>query len=148
MSTILRAFGEVYVAIEASAPKRKVAIKKMQITPKNARHLLMEIYIQRTSNHPNIVRYYDGYRVEDTLWVALEYMGGGSLTGVLDRRISLSEPYIAYVCREVSNHHNINQILHLLFSDVNSTFVFWYRTDFEGLELHSQLPSPPSGHQI
>lgn len=48
---------------------RRVAIKKMSVTPKNMKHLLTEVFIQKTSSHPNIVLYLGGYKVEDTLWV-------------------------------------------------------------------------------
>ena len=73
----------------------------MQITQKNYKHLASEIFIQKTSNHPNIVEYIDGYRVGDSLWVILEYMGSGSLTNILEQNIQLQEPHIAYVCLEV-----------------------------------------------
>ena len=73
----------------------------MQITPKNYKHLISEVYIQKTSNHPNIVEYIDGYRVDETIWAVLEYMGGGSLTNVLEQNIQLKENHIAFVCLEV-----------------------------------------------
>ena len=107
----------------------------MQITPKNMQHIITEIYIQKTSHHPNIVKYIDGYRVDDQLWVrfetnphvihqqalvlidyicickvVLEYMGGGSLTSVLEQNILLPEPQIAYVCVEVTHYSQLNLI--------------------------------------
>lgn len=65
---IFRAFGEVYMAVD-SRNDRKVAIKKMTMTAKNKKHLITEIHIQKSSNHPNIVEYLDGYLVDDQLWV-------------------------------------------------------------------------------
>merc|ERR1711988_152815 len=96
------AFGEVYSAY-AVRTARKVAIKKMAVTPKNMKHLLTEIHIQKTSHHPNIVEYIDSYFVDDQLWVVLEYMGGGSLTAILEQFpfIELTEPQMAYVCTEI-----------------------------------------------
>jgi serine/threonine protein kinase len=115
-----RAFGEVYVATDIRN-SRKVAIKKMAVTPKNMKHLLTEVFIQKTSSHPNIVQYINGYKIDDSLWVVLEYMGGGSLTAILEQNIILTEPQIAYVTREVlsriarsfaNNHGRVVSLLH------------------------------------
>lgn len=53
----------------------QVAIKRMAVTPKNLRHLLSEIDIQRQSSHPNIVNYLDGCGVA----AALRRRCGGSV---------------------------------------------------------------------
>jgi len=56
----------------------------------------------KSSINDNIVRYIDSFLVEDKLWVAMEYMGGGCLTDVLEifTHLQLSESQIAFVCRE------------------------------------------------
>jgi hypothetical protein len=99
------AFGEVFSALwtpPGGGNARRVAVKKMAVTPKNVKHLLTEIDIQRQSNHANVVNYLDGYYLENELWVVLEYMGGGSLTEVLEMfaYIKMTEPQIAYVTQE------------------------------------------------
>lgn len=115
------AFGEVYSAY-AVRTARKVAIKKMAVTPKNMKHLLTEIHIQKTSHHPNIVEYIDSYFVDDQLWVVLEYMGGGSLTAILEQFpfIELTEPQMAYVCTEILKALSYIHSKHRLHRDIKS----------------------------
>jgi len=65
--------------------------------------LLVETGIMKTSNHRNIVAFYDCFLVEaKKLWVVMEYCDGGSLTEVLDEfeNVALTEEQIAYCCRE------------------------------------------------
>jgi len=115
------AFGEVFLALD-SRTDTPVAIKKMTITPKNKKHLLTEIHIQKSSTHPNIVAYLDGYLVDDELWVVLEFMGGGSLTTILEQfhTFQLTEPQIAYVCLESLKALSYVHSLHRLHRDIKS----------------------------
>lgn len=48
--------------------------------------LAAEIYIMKTSNHVNIVKYIDSYLKGDYLWVVMEYMSAGMF----------HEPYFPY----------------------------------------------------
>jgi len=72
----------------------------------------------RASIHENIVRYYDSFLVDDKLWVAMEYMGGGCLTDILEiyNHFQLSEEHMAFVCAEIlkglryiHNYHRIHR---------------------------------------
>jgi len=74
----------------------------MAVTPKNMKHLLTEIDIQKRSHHPNIVNYIHGYYIDQEIWVILEFMGGGSLTEILEMFgfVKMTEPQIAYVTLE------------------------------------------------
>lgn len=57
----------------------------------------------KTSQHPNIVNYIDSFLVEGSLWVAMEYIEGASLTQVIEVNKAsnpLQEPEIALVTRE------------------------------------------------
>eukprot|EP00026_Physarum_polycephalum_P003456 Phypoly_transcript_03468.p1 GENE.Phypoly_transcript_03468~~Phypoly_transcript_03468.p1 ORF type:complete len:698 (+),score=137.43 Phypoly_transcript_03468:114-2207(+) len=110
------AAGEVFLATHLKK-KTKVAIKKMQINSQNAKLLVTEIGIMKTSKHPNIVEYMDSYLVDtDKLWVVMEFMGGGCLTEVLDQfdQVKLPESTIAYCCAEtlkgLAYIHNGNRI--------------------------------------
>jgi len=46
----------------------------MSLTAQNIRLLTTEIAIMKDCKHTNIVGYLDSYRVEDKLWVAMEFM--------------------------------------------------------------------------
>ena len=48
----------------------------MSLTAQNIRLLTTEIAIMKDCKHTNIVGYLDSYRVEDKLWVAMEFMVG------------------------------------------------------------------------
>lgn len=60
--------------------------------------------IMKSSKQDNIVNYVDSYKLsESELWVVMEYMDGGCLTDVLElfEEFKMTEPQIAFVCREV-----------------------------------------------
>ena len=82
---------------------KEVAIKKMALTPQNMKLLVTEIGIMKDSTHPNITAYFDSYIVDNNLWVAMELMGGGCLTEILDQfeSVQMTEPQIAKVARDV-----------------------------------------------
>jgi p21-activated kinase 1 len=77
-----------------------VAVKEMQLTPKNERLIMEETRLMASMNHPNIVRSYSSHKVDDTLWILMELMDGGSLTNVATY-CECQEPHIAYFAREV-----------------------------------------------
>jgi len=111
------AAGEVFVAFHITS-NMDVAIKKISLGTQNVQLLTTEISIMKTSLNDNIVRYIDSFLVEDKLWVAMEYMGGGCLTDVLEifAHLQLSETQIAFICREtvkglryIHHHHRIHR---------------------------------------
>lgn len=109
------AAGEVFIATCART-KEDVAIKKMALNAQNIKLLTAEIHIMKESQHPNIVRYYDSFRVEDKLWVAMEFMGGGCLTEILEQfeHVRMKEQHIAWVCQEtlrgLAHIHSLHRI--------------------------------------
>ncbi len=62
------------MALDSTNGNKEVAIKKMSLTAQNIRLLTTEIAIMKDCKHTNIVGYLDSYRVEDKLWVAMEFM--------------------------------------------------------------------------
>eukprot|EP01129_Flabellula_baltica_P004523 TRINITY_DN1579_c0_g1_i2.p1 TRINITY_DN1579_c0_g1~~TRINITY_DN1579_c0_g1_i2.p1 ORF type:complete len:338 (+),score=88.13 TRINITY_DN1579_c0_g1_i2:366-1379(+) len=112
------AAGEVFVATYIETGE-DVAIKKIEINPQNIPLLITEIAIMKASIHPNIVKYFDSFLVdEEKLWVAMEFMGGGCLTDILEifSYLQLSEGQISYICREtlkgllyIHHHHRIHR---------------------------------------
>ena len=112
-----RAAGEVFLATVVETDER-VAVKKMKLDEESLPLVVTEIDIMKSSAHPNVVRYIDSYVKDDDLWVAMEFMGGGCLTEILDQypRITMTEPQMAYVAREtleclvyIHNMHRIHR---------------------------------------
>eukprot|EP01090_Pellita_catalonica_P005955 TRINITY_DN16165_c0_g1_i1.p1 TRINITY_DN16165_c0_g1~~TRINITY_DN16165_c0_g1_i1.p1 ORF type:complete len:269 (+),score=32.33 TRINITY_DN16165_c0_g1_i1:101-808(+) len=57
----------------------------------------------KTCQHENIVRYIESYRVQDRIWVVMEFVDGGSLLEIIElweHNIRLSEAQIAYICQQ------------------------------------------------
>ncbi|XP_050843262.1 serine/threonine-protein kinase PAK 3-like [Serinus canaria] len=92
-------FGAVYKALDTSSGQQ-VAIKIMSIGEEMSEELAaIEILAMRDNRHPNIVTYFDSYLVDAELWLAMEFMDGGTLFDVL-RAVYLEEGQIGAVCRE------------------------------------------------
>eukprot|EP01156_Anaeramoeba_ignava_P001960 Anaeramoba_ignava/a217204_6345.p2 GENE.a217204_6345~~a217204_6345.p2 ORF type:complete len:252 (-),score=66.47 a217204_6345:1051-1806(-) len=61
-----------------------------------------EINILKKCSHKNIVRYYGTYFKTDSLWIVMEYCGGGSVSDIIETcDTTLNEEQIASVCKEV-----------------------------------------------
>lgn len=56
--------------------------------------------MQGCGRHPNIVEFFGSYWRRDKLWICMEYCGGGSMQDIYHITGPLSEPQIAFVCRE------------------------------------------------
>jgi Protein kinase domain/P21-Rho-binding domain len=116
------AAGEVWLASD-SKTGIACAVKKMDITSDNMKLLITEIGIMKTSFHANIVTYLDAYIVDErALWVAMEYMGGGCLTDILEQfdDVKLDGPQIAFICRETLKGLQYIHSLHRIHRDIKS----------------------------
>jgi serine/threonine protein kinase len=95
---------------------KRLAVKKMALNSESAKLIATEIKIMKTSQHPNIVTYYNSFIVDEQLWVVMEFMGAGCLTDVLDQfdTVRLNEAQIAFVAKEVLKAliyiHNMHRI--------------------------------------
>jgi p21-activated kinase 1 len=94
--------GSTCVVYKAFHPELKVvvAVKEMELTPKNEKLLLEETRLMASMDHPNIIRSYSSHRVGSTMWILMELMDGGSLTNIATY-CECQEPHIAYFAREV-----------------------------------------------
>ncbi|XP_063278727.1 serine/threonine-protein kinase PAK 3-like [Prinia subflava] len=92
-------FGAVYKALNASTGQ-EVAIKKMSLQEEMSEEVAVnEILVMRDNRNPNIVTYLDSYLVDAEVWLAMEFMDGGTLFDVLTA-VYLEEGQIGAVCRE------------------------------------------------
>jgi len=116
------AAGEVFLATDARNGE-KVAIKKMPLNSQNMKLLVTEIGIMKTSNHPNIVKYFDSYLVNEQIWVVMEFMGSGCLTEVLEQfenGLKMTETQIANVCLATLRGLSYIHSLHRIHRDIKS----------------------------
>jgi len=116
------AAGEVFLATDCR-DGQKVAIKKMPLNNQNMKLLVTEIGIMKSSIHPNIVQYIDSFLVGETIWVVMEFMGGGCLTEVLEQfenGVEMTEGQIAAVCRDTLAGLAYIHTLHRIHRDIKS----------------------------
>ncbi|XP_028274569.1 mitogen-activated protein kinase kinase kinase kinase 5 [Parambassis ranga] len=94
-------YGEVYKARNKQNGEL-AALKVIKMEPEDDFSIIQqEIAIVKSCKHPNIVAYYGSYIRANKLWICMEFCGGGSLQDVYHVTGPLSEPQIAYICREM-----------------------------------------------
>lgn len=80
-----------------------------------------EIAMHRlTSNHPNIVGFVESFVYKDELFMIIELMSGGALTGYVTGKVSWDEPQIAYVCKCMLSGLAYMHSVHRLHRDIKS----------------------------
>eukprot|EP01133_Synstelium_polycarpum_P002493 gene2493-2839_t len=93
-------FGSVYAA-RNNTSKNKVALKKLpHVRSKERKFNAKEIRVLSHCKHPNIITYHESYMLGDTVWVAMEFMEGGTLTEA-SQQYPFQESNIAYVAQEL-----------------------------------------------
>ncbi|XP_041668430.1 mitogen-activated protein kinase kinase kinase kinase 5-like isoform X2 [Cheilinus undulatus] len=94
-------YGEVYKARNKQNGEL-AAIKVIKMEPEDDFSIIQqEIVIVKSCKHHNIVAYYGSYIRANKLWICMEFCGGGSLQDIYHVTGPLSEPQIAYICREM-----------------------------------------------
>ncbi len=81
-------YGKIYlVTIKGESPAIEYALKfvnRPMDNPKQQDSMRNEIALMAICNHPNIIKYYDGYFFKERFWIFLEYMDAGSITEMLE----------------------------------------------------------------
>lgn len=102
-------FGSVYRARRrlpgggiADPASPDFAVKVIPVeSPEDVEAVRKEVVILRECNHPNVVRYVESLLWRESLWIVMEYCGGGSVQGVLKATgQGLREEEIALIVRE------------------------------------------------
>uniref|UniRef100_A0A665TX15 non-specific serine/threonine protein kinase n=1 Tax=Echeneis naucrates TaxID=173247 RepID=A0A665TX15_ECHNA len=95
-------YGEVYKARnKQNGELAAIKVIKMEPGDDDFSIIQQEIVIVKSCKHPNIVAYYGSYIRANKLWICMEFCGGGSLQDIYHVTGPLSEPQIAYICREM-----------------------------------------------
>jgi len=102
--------------------QQKVAIKKINVSQYNIDSLAAEVYLMKTSEHENIVKYIDSYWDETRLWIVMEYMDGGNLATILQyhNEFPLTEIQIRYVTYSILNGLAYLHLNHRIHRDLKS----------------------------
>jgi len=90
-------YGTVHRAILREDGELEVAIKKV-ILDSELHDIIKEIAIMQQCESPFVVRYYGSYFANQSLWIVMEYCGGGSISDLLRaRKQPLDEESISVV---------------------------------------------------
>jgi serine/threonine protein kinase len=115
------ASGEVYRA-ERRDTKKVFALKKIVVDSESVPILAVEINTHRRCTHKNIVEFKEALLHGRDLWLVMEYMEYGKLTYLLGAP-DLTEPLMAYICREVLYGLAYMHRLKLVHRDIKSANV-------------------------
>ncbi|KAL7718841.1 Protein kinase [Entamoeba marina] len=99
--------GEVYKATNIKS-NTILALKSVKINKVSKKSIAKEVEILQSTQHENIVSFYNAYLMRSTVWLCMEYMDSGSLADVIEQHDELpfTEPIIAYVKKVVFKHLN------------------------------------------
>ncbi|KNC51933.1 uncharacterized protein AMSG_12140 [Thecamonas trahens ATCC 50062] len=94
-------YGSVFKGM-SKATGAVVAIKTLALEEgEDLEDVINEIRILKQCDHPNIVKYFGSYMVDDDLWIVMEFCDGGSVLDIYEALDSpLAEAQIAYIVRE------------------------------------------------
>ncbi|KAJ2630072.1 hypothetical protein H4R22_002921 [Coemansia sp. RSA 1290] len=121
-------FGSVYLAPRKAVPGKRtrgdyVAIK---VVPKSAktryRKLRTELRILRRIRSQHVVRFYEHFSIDDSVWLVYEFMGRGSITDLLAGYPEIRMPAVAisYTMHEVLTALAYLHERHIVHCDVRS----------------------------
>ncbi len=114
-------FGRVYEGKKVTKPTGRVAVKRMpNVERRNQINNLSEIYFLRIVDHPNIVKYDCCWRIDDELWLFMEFMEGGTLREAVLKFQKFNEKQIAYVAYEMLQGLKYLHSLNLIHRDLKS----------------------------
>jgi hypothetical protein len=93
-------FGTVYMTKDTGG-KQLVAVKVMpHKSVKEQQTNFAEVYFLNKLRHPNIVTYYNSFVLPEEIWVAMEFLQGGTLSDACKAR-QFQEDEVAFTAREL-----------------------------------------------
>ena len=139
-------FGEVYLS-QRKDRKELFAIKKIDRSfaddPKHKKYFESELYLLKTLNHPNIVKFVDKQTTENHYYIIMEYINGGGLSNCLKKyiekyKMAFPEEIVQYLMRQIINTlHYIHKqkIIHRDLKLDNIMVSFDNNSDKENLDM-------------
>jgi len=121
-------FGEVYLAEDNLLKGHHVAIKSLKMNDSNREQILVrEMQFLSKLDHPNVVHFYHHFSEYDTLFLVMEFCGGGSMREPLQDQIQFeNEKVVSWaidLCKTLQVVHKKGIVHHdlkpdnILFSD-------------------------------
>mmetsp|Transcript_8880 Transcript_8880/g.10147 ORF Transcript_8880/g.10147 Transcript_8880/m.10147 type:complete len:471 (+) Transcript_8880:304-1716(+) len=112
------ATGMVFQCLDKQTGKKRA----MKISPSDMiDDVRNEIAMHRlTSNHPNICGFLEAFDFKKELFMIIELMNAGALTGYVTTGIKWKEPEIAYVCKQMLHGLSFMHSQHRLHRDIKS----------------------------
>uniref|UniRef100_A0A7S3PEZ7 Protein kinase domain-containing protein n=1 Tax=Aplanochytrium stocchinoi TaxID=215587 RepID=A0A7S3PEZ7_9STRA len=112
------ATGMVFQCLDKQTGKKRA----MKISPSDMiDDVRNEIAMHRlTSNHPNICGFLEAFDYKNELFMIIELMNGGALTGYVTNNVKWNEPEIAYVCKQMLQGLSFMHSQHRLHRDIKS----------------------------
>ncbi|OHS98453.1 STE family protein kinase [Tritrichomonas foetus] len=105
--------GSTCTVYSATYKGETIAVKKINLNPKNERVMLNETRLLASMDDPHIIKFISAHRMDNVLWILMEFCDCGSLTNIATF-CECKEPHIAYFARAVlcalSYMHNQNKI--------------------------------------
>ncbi|TPX65737.1 hypothetical protein SpCBS45565_g04978 [Spizellomyces sp. 'palustris'] len=95
-------FGEIYKSVSKQDPQRFVALKIIDLeqTQDDLEDLLYEVDFQAKCFSPHLARYFGSWLWHSKLYIAMEYLGGGTAAELI-KFAKLSEEQCSCILREV-----------------------------------------------
>lgn len=89
-------------------------------SPKEEENILNEIALMQMSPHPNILNYFESYKLERNIFIVLELMECNMTDIVIEKSGTIPEKLIAYVLRETLQGLNFLHNVHRMHRDIKS----------------------------
>ena len=116
------AFGYVHLATSVQDPKKQAAVKLLSIDePEEVATIKKEVQILRACNHPNVVVFFNTYISGETMWLVMEYCGGGCVSDLLRFRPLKENEISVVLCQSLHglSHLHDKNIIHRDFKSAN-----------------------------
>ena len=116
------AFGYVHLATSVQDPKKQAAVKLLSIDePEEVATIKKEVQILRACNHPNVVTFFNTYISGETMWLVMEYCGGGCVSDLLRFRPLKENEISVVLCQSLHglSHLHEKNIIHRDFKSAN-----------------------------
>lgn len=115
-------FANVYKAVKYSDHNKKfVALKIIDRKKLNLilqKHVKFEIILLQKLNHPNIVKFYETFSNEDSIFISLEYCSGGNLQQYIRKHDKVSENSVQKIALQLFSILNELSIYNIVHRDI------------------------------